>query len=105
MIRLALKTAERLTHVAACRALLAGMLLGATVRALAAIPRPAGYGLAMALVMLAAGAASMVLHALHERGRDARWSRAERNAAVHRWLGLLGCGVLLAVHGLDALLG
>ncbi len=104
MIRLTLKTAERLTQVAACRALFAGMLLGATVRALAAVPRPTGYGLAMALVMLAAGAASMVLHALHDRQRDARWTAAQRHAAVYRWLGLLGLGVLLAVHGLNLLL-
>ena len=78
------------------RAALAGLLLGTLARAMAAQRPGEAFALAMALLMVASGAISFVLHALATV--PARGA-APRAARVRAWLLALGLGV---VAGLQA---
>jgi hypothetical protein len=84
-----------ITNVRA-RAVLAGAFLGSIASALAAVPDRPMYNLSMAVVMIAAGAASFVLHALHEQSSDRR-NRAEKAASVRMWVSMLGFGVVASI--------
>ena len=75
------------------RALLAGAVLGSIASALASVPERPLYNLSMAVVMVAAGFASFVCHALHERGRNKPAGNGDTASAVRLWVSLLGCGL------------
>jgi hypothetical protein len=79
------------------RALVSGALLGSVAAALASVPERPTYNLSMAVVMIAAGCASFVLHALHEQAQAARSTRAQKAASVRLWVSMLGCGVVAAI--------
>ena len=68
MPRLALRYAALAIASMRTRALLAGLLLGLLVQALAAQREGGGFALAMALVMVGSGSAAFVLHALATSG-------------------------------------
>ena len=84
------------------RAVLAGLLLGTLAQALATQRPGDAFALAMALVMVAAGAASFVLHAL--AAAPARGGASGPMARVRVWLTALGLGVVAGMQG-TALLG
>lgn len=75
------------------RALLAGAVLGSIASALASVPERPLYNLSMAVVMIAAGFAAFVCHALHERGRNKPAAKSDTASAVRLWVSLLGCGL------------
>jgi hypothetical protein len=79
------------------RALVAGAFLGSIATALASVPERSAYNLSMAIVMIAAGSASFVLHALHEQSSDARATKPQQAASVRLWVSMLGCGMLAAI--------
>jgi hypothetical protein len=79
------------------RALLAGAFLGTIANALATVPDRPGYNLSMAVVMIVAGSASFVCHALHEQAQGARITRAQKAASARMWLSMLGGGILAAI--------
>jgi hypothetical protein len=80
------------------RALVAGAFLGSIATALASVPERSTYNLSMAIVMIAAGSASFVLHALHEQAASAAGAgKAQKAASVRLWVSMLGCGVLAAI--------
>jgi hypothetical protein len=79
------------------RALVAGAFLGSVATALASVPERSTYNLSMAIVMIAAGSASFVLHALHEQASDARATKPQKAASVRLWVSMLGCGILAAI--------
>ena len=76
------------------RALIAGALLGGIATALASVPDRPLYNLSMAIVMIAAGFASFVCHALHEQRIRSGTTKA---TAVRLWLSLLGCGLTASI--------
>lgn len=90
------KVAKRAIANVRTRALIAGAFLGSIATALASTPERSAYNLSMAIVMIAAGSASFVLHALHEQALDARATKPQKAASVRLWVSMLGCGVLAA---------
>jgi hypothetical protein len=91
MIRTTLQLAVHPLH----RAFLAGLLMGGAVFALLQAHPGSAFSLAMAVVLMAAGSASVVCLGL------ARTPRPVAVQAARRWLGAIGAGALLALHGLD----
>ena len=83
------------------RALLVGAALGSVAWSLSAAPGAGDRQLAMALVMIFAGCASFVAHALHQRGVTAR----QGIAALRVWVCALGGGVCLSMAGMQWLMG
>lgn len=81
-----------------CRSFAAGIGLGALAWSIAATRRGDMFSFAMAMLLLLAGSASVVLHTL---GTTPPALRAARQRRVHLWVGAIGCGVILAVQGLD----
>src|ERR1700744_5305396 len=79
------------------RALVSGPFLGSIATALASVPERPTYNLSMAVIMIAAGSASFVMHALHEQAQEARASRKQKAASVRLWVSMLGCGVVAAI--------
>lgn len=85
------------------RAVLVGTFLGWITWELSKMPERSGHNLAMALIVVTAGSASFVLHALHAQAARSN-IRAERRTEVRVWVSLLGCGVALSINGLQAML-
>jgi hypothetical protein len=83
------------------RALFVGGVLGCVAWALSAAPGAGDYQLAMALIVILAGSASFVAHALHERGASVR----QAAAAMRVWICALGSGVCLSILGMQWLAG
>jgi hypothetical protein len=77
------------------RALIAGAVLGGIATALASVPDRPLYNLSMAIVMIAAGFASFVCHALHEQ--SIRPGKVDKATAVRLWVSLLGCGLAASI--------
>jgi hypothetical protein len=97
--------AERLAGDTRIRALMWGLVLGWVAWALSLVSGPSGYNTVMACIVIAAGSASFVLHALHSRLQHARLGAAQRRAAVRLWVCLLGGSVALSMQTLNRLFG
>ena len=82
------------------RALLVGAALGCVSWSLSTGPAVGAYQLAMALVVIAAGSASFIAFALHDRRLALRKSGAE----LRVYICALGSGVCLAILGMEHLL-
>ncbi len=101
MPRLALRYAVLAIANVHARALLAGLLLGTVVHALAAQRDGGDFALAMALLMVLSGGVAFVLHALAASGT--RDSAAAVGTRVRGWTMLLGLGVVTGANGLALL--
>ena len=108
-ILLAARLAVRAVSHTGCRAVLAGLAIGAVVYALAQHNAGSAFGLAMALVLVVSGCIAFVLHAAAGAMPAAATRAARLDAAravvvrARGWLVALGGGIVAALHGLTAL--
>ncbi|HSI57916.1 MAG TPA: hypothetical protein VLA16_10175 [Ideonella sp.] len=103
MIDLTTQLAEWAFRNVRTRAVLFGAGLGWLTWGLSMVPERSAFSVAMALVMLVAGAVSFVLHALHELLGRGGLSRGARAAEVRLCTSLLGGGIAASLYALQAL--
>ncbi|MEO7335516.1 MAG: hypothetical protein ABIV63_02955 [Caldimonas sp.] len=105
MIGISLKVA-RLTLVnVRSRAVLFGLLFGWVASELSKVPERGTYNLAMAVVMIVAGSASFVLHALHLQREAAPRGWTVDRADVRHWICLIGSGVAVSLGAVQQISG
>jgi hypothetical protein len=84
------------------RALLVGLMLGVLTWAMASLDG-SGQRLPMAILMILAGSAAFVLHALHLKLQRQRLSRQETLRDTCTWLCLIGLALTGAIQALQLL--
>lgn len=102
MIELLARATLRSRFALQLQALLVGAVLGWIAWELSLVAHGSSFALVMALIMVATGSASFVLYALHARMTRTPSDRPTHAAAVRNCLSLIGCGVAVAMHGLQA---
>ncbi len=80
-----------------------GALLGVITRELARIDDGSGRQMIAALVVVLAGSAAFVLHALHRQSLSLRLSRLELQTRAWSIAGLVGIAVIGSIFALQAL--
>jgi drug/metabolite transporter (DMT)-like permease len=85
------------------RALLVGALLGVLAWVMSTQPERTHFQSVMAVLMVFAGGASFVLHALHAEESGGRRNRRDTFVRIRTWVCLLGAAVIGAIHLLELL--
>lgn len=102
MIDLLARATLRSRFALQIQALLVGAVLGWIAWELSRVAHGSRFNLVMALVVVVAGATSFVLYTLHTRATHTPPSPQNHRAAVRNCLSLIGCGVAVSMHGLQA---